>query len=56
MNEIYFYISTLTKFKYLFVQNIHDSEAAEIDFINDKIRNIYDKQLVTGTGYFSCFT
>lgn len=37
-------------------ENVHDSEAAEIEAINDRIRQICDKQLLNGNGIFSHFS
>ncbi|XP_060833475.1 condensin complex subunit 1 [Rhopalosiphum padi] len=37
-------------------ENVHDSEAAEIEAINDRIRQICDKQLLKGSGIFSHFS
>ncbi|CAI6344316.1 unnamed protein product [Macrosiphum euphorbiae] len=37
-------------------ENVHDSEAAEIEAINDRIRQICDKQLLQGSGIFTQFS
>ncbi|XP_050420511.1 condensin complex subunit 1 [Adelges cooleyi] len=37
-------------------ESIHDSEAAEVEAINEQIRQICDKQLITGNGMLSHFS